>query len=160
MPYACTRTIARRTTSTPRSPRKRSSAAARVAHTLHTHAYAGLIRPRETSPRNSDLRHESQREPAGHGIVHTHQGAENARIWWRGLRTSTRPSGSDPTKPLVTGLALCSRLGGCPTQSRRNRARVPRNRSRTEFWVFRHECGSSRRNEQGVRLVGQELRRR
>ena len=48
-----------------------------AAHTLHTHAYAGLIRPREKAPRNSDLRHESQREPAGHSVVHTQEGANN-----------------------------------------------------------------------------------
>jgi hypothetical protein len=43
------------------------------------HAYAGLIRPREKAPRNSDLRHESQREPAGHSVVHTQKGAKNQR---------------------------------------------------------------------------------
>jgi len=39
--------------------------------------YAALIRPREKAPRNSDLRHECQRELAGRGIVHTQKGAKN-----------------------------------------------------------------------------------
>ena len=58
---------------------RRGTAAHRLhlaAHTLHTHAYAGLIRPREKAPRNSDPRHESQREPAGHSVVHTQKGAK------------------------------------------------------------------------------------
>ncbi len=98
-----------------------------AAHTLHTHAYAGLIRPREKHPRNSDRRHESQREPAGHGVVHTQKSARNQRNWWRGFRTITHLRATDPTKPLVRAPALCSRLGGCPTQSRARTWSVPRN---------------------------------
>ena len=51
------------------------------------------------------------------------EGATSVKnISWRGFRTSARPSGSDPTKPLVTGLALCSRPSGCPTQCWSGRA--------------------------------------
>ncbi len=55
-----------------------------AAHALHTHAYAGLIRPREKAPRNSNLRQDSQREHAGHSVVHTQKRARNQTNWWRG----------------------------------------------------------------------------
>jgi hypothetical protein len=58
-------------------PRTCSAAAARTAPPCHGVPYAGLIRPREKAPRNSDLRHEPQREPAGHSIVHTQASAKN-----------------------------------------------------------------------------------
>ena len=63
-----------------RQASRRGTAAHRpqlVAHTLHTHAYAGLTRPREKAPRNSDLRHESQHETAGHSVVPTQTCAKN-----------------------------------------------------------------------------------
>jgi hypothetical protein len=60
-----------------------------AAHALHTHAYAGLIRPREKAPRNSDLRHECQREPAGQGVVIR----KKARRTRRTSGGGSRPSG-------------------------------------------------------------------
>jgi hypothetical protein len=111
---------------------RRNTAAHRpypAAHTLHTHGYAGLIRPREKAPRNSDLQHEPQREPAGHSIVHTQKRAKNQRKWWRGFcRSASRPD-----------LRRCEGAGRravpmqppwrCTTQCRRSSSRVPRNRS-------------------------------
>jgi len=67
-----------------------------VARTLHTHAYAGLIRPREKAPRNPDLRHHPERETAGHSVVHTQEGATNPTNWWRGQDLNLRPSGYEP----------------------------------------------------------------
>jgi hypothetical protein len=75
----------------------RRGTAAHLAHlaarTLRTHAYAGLIRPREKAPTNPDLRRHPERETAGHSVVHTHGGAINARTWWRGQDLNPRPSG-------------------------------------------------------------------
>ena len=42
------------------------------AHTLHTHAYAALIRPREKHPRNPHLRRAAEQETAGHSGAQTH----------------------------------------------------------------------------------------
>ncbi len=42
-----------------------------ATHALHTHAYAGLIRPREIHPRNPHLRRVPKRETAGRGVVPT-----------------------------------------------------------------------------------------
>jgi len=59
----------------------RRGTAAHLAHlaarTLRTHAYAGLIRPREKAPTNPDLRRHPERETAGHSVVHTQESATN-----------------------------------------------------------------------------------
>ncbi len=86
-----------------------------AAHALHTHAYAGLIRPREKAPRNSNLRQDSQREHAGHSVVHTQKRARNQTNWWRGFRTIERPSGYRPDEGAGRPVVPMHCIGSCPT---------------------------------------------
>jgi hypothetical protein len=68
----------------------RSSAPHLAAHTLHTHAYAGLIRPRETSPRNPHLRRAPDKRNRWSGA-------------WTPARGALRPLGYDQTAPVHAG---------------------------------------------------------
>jgi hypothetical protein len=79
-----------------------------VAHTLHTHAYAGLIRPREKHPRNSDLRHQSARTRWSQRCACAKERDEPDELV-AGVH-DLRLRATSPTLLLVTALALCSRL--------------------------------------------------
>ena len=80
--------LTRRTKSTCRSPRNRNS----PGRSRRAHPACACVRrvrridkaPRK-SPRNSDLRREPQREPAGHSIVNTQKRAKNQTNYWRGF---------------------------------------------------------------------------
>ena len=99
-------------------------------HTLHTHAYAALSRPREKHPRNSHLRRMSERETAGHSVVHLQTSAMNQRNWWRGhCQPSSRPVLRERER---AGHVACTMQppGHCTTQCRRPAAGVPRNAGR------------------------------
>jgi len=64
-----------------------------AAHTLHTHAYAGLIRPREIHPRNLPLRRATQREPAGQAPAPLHEMRAGPAVLVAGGRGSPALSG-------------------------------------------------------------------
>ena len=92
---------------------------------LHVLHMQGLSRTPETVPRNTEAADQTCwycKRP-----VHTERGARNARTWWRGFTTSTHLRATNPTLLLVTALALCSRLGGCPTQRMPGSVGLPRN---------------------------------
>jgi hypothetical protein len=98
-----------------------------VAHTLHTHAYVGLIRP-EKPTRETRISDKCRNEKPL--VRRLHPGtrcAPDQRSWWRGFATIVRLRATNPTLLLVTALALCSRLGGCPTQRTPRSVGLPRN---------------------------------
>ena len=76
---------------------------------------------------SSTIRSEAGRETAGQSPVPNARARRPAFQWWRGFRTITHLRAINPTKLLVTGLALCSRPDAALLELRRPVVGVPRN---------------------------------
>ena len=123
-----------------RQARRCATAAQRphvAAHTLYAHAYAALKRPRETGPRNAHLRRQPERETAGQAPAPLHEARLTSDLGGGGSGPVQDHRAQDPTKTMGTVLAVCSRLGGYPTQCYRTEGKTRETRRCVTGFVFR-----------------------